>query len=252
MLGLLRRKTAAEVIAEGEAKLARKPVNWEGSPKVSEAEKMINDHTAIHSMLDDYWVDNMAEEVPKVSVPIVLVKPSRTAPVLTPLDDLSDYEEVANTLGYMPAELEDRHRTIRHRILVSFCLDHGFPIYDNTEVHKYMTGLAQKVDKIFYWARLDKPSDPMSAHVSRRLYQISNHGELSTKQYRHAVPLDILKRAASVKKHFGDEIQIYVSDYAVPDPDPFVMAVLEGCGHNQHVVFGMWDEPGFKAIGRDQ
>lgn len=191
------------------------------------------------------------------------VIPSHPEPITVTFDeleDLSEYQEVADVLGFRPPQIAEQSREKTRRALIGFMLDEGFPIYSNTEVAKFMTDLAEKADKVFCWARLDKPSlseirEQSMRDTSRRIALISVRGTVPTKdhgqfvnwQYKRPVPLDILKRAVAVKKQFPTA-EIFVSDYAVVNPDPFIAARVDDC---EHVVFGVWDEPGFKAIGRD-
>jgi len=76
------------------------------------------------------------------------------------------------------------------------------------------------------------------------LISTSEHGTFASGTYQHAVPIDMLKRAAEIKQRFGDEVEFYVSDYAVVDPDPFIMVKRGNCSG---IVFGIWNEPGFDA-----
>lgn len=204
-------------------------------------------------------------------------KPQPFIPTFGELEDLSEYQEVANVLGFNPPQIEEQRVEKLRRELIGFMLDQGFPIYNNAEVHAYMAKLAEKDGKVFCWARLDqkveaprpRPSetDWQAVYEDQLRRSLTNwrpgaiwafdtphtvateeHGQIVPTKYARPVPLDILKRAAAVKKQFP-AAAIHVSDYAVVNPDPFIMAKLGACAH---VVFGVWDEPGFKAIGRDR
>lgn len=181
--------------------------------------------------------------------PVKLLKPAPIKVELAPLPDMSEYEEIGRVLGFHPPELEQQKAEVRRRELIEFCLDNGYPIYDNQHVHDYMSGLAKKVKKIFVWCPVDRA--PREADYMRRhmLYinDAAEHGTIVGEQYSHAIPIDILRRAAAMKAAIP-EVRIYASDYAIPNPDPFIAARL---GQGKLVIFGVWDEPGFAAIGRD-
>lgn len=204
--------------------------------------------------------NQLAEAPPPAVAPVaVLERPGPIAVTLEPLPDLSEYEEVARVLGFEPPEIRAQKTAAVRRELIEFILDRGYPIYANDAVHKYMSALAEKDDRVFVWARLRGESDHemMARHeraVRDRMLDLQmsafrgmqntvrtrEHGQL-TNGYHRPVPLEMLKRAAEIKKKF-DAAEFYVSDYAVVVPDPFIMVKLQDC---EHVVFGVWDEPGF-------
>ncbi len=192
-----------------------------------------------YSAMQNAYVVERAPDAPTAP----LVKPVSFMPDLPALDDMTEYKDVAETLGFNPPELVAHMAELNRRELLGFCLDHGYLIYDNKAVTEYMSGLAAKDGKWFVWKRLDVKN------VTDNPSRLAEHGRFSGAHYKKPVPKDILIRASTVKKMFGDQVQIYVSDYEVVNPDPFICAKLRG---SEHVVFGMWDEPGFKAIGRDE
>jgi hypothetical protein len=224
-------------------------------------------------------------------------RPEPVALQLADPPDLSEYEEVAAVLGFYPPQLAEHKREIERREVLSFMLDNGFPVYDNKQVHDFMSDLAEKADRVFVWAPLDSnpraisaernaardgpryvPPTPAMQQASQMLgasnqmlgfaemlgmpsptpmafdqidqmmrmqsVQTRTHGQTVGSPYSKAVPLHILKRAVAVKKRFP-EAKFYVSDYAVHDPDPFIMVRVGNC---EPVVFGVWDEPSFGDI----
>lgn len=201
------------------------------------------------------------EPTPPAHVAPTLARPLPVVLDLPELPDLSEYEEVAATLGFRPPELDQQAAEIKRREVIGFLLDNGFPIYDNDEVHAFMSKLAAERNEWFCWARLDRTAE--SEQLSRlewdremrmaafghRITQ-KQHGQLVHTPYSRPVPLNILKRAAAIRKKFGEEVGFYVSDYASVDPDPFI-AVKRGGG--PLIIFGVWDEPGFGgALKRDR
>lgn len=190
----------------------------------------------------------------------VLTKPAPITPEMPDLPDLAEYEEIANVLGFVPPEIAARKVEIARREVIEFILDKGYPIYSNKAVHDYMAKLAEKDDRVFVWARLrgETHDERMLAFQLRSIEfnsinamnllgsaqnSVSTriHGQI-TNGYHRPVPLEMLKRAAEIKKRFGAEVEFYVSDYAVVNPDPFIMVKRGQC---EHIVFGVWDEPGF-------
>lgn len=181
-----------------------------------------------------------------------LERPEPITVALDPLPDLSEYEEIAKVLGFEPPEIRKQKTEIARRELIEFILDKGYPIYANDVVHKYMSALAEKDDCVFVWARLRGEStqemewrfrnDALWMGIDRlqNTVRTREHGQL-TNGYHRPVPIEMLKRAAEIKKKF-DAAEFYVSDYAVVVPDPFIMVKLRDC---EHIVFGVWDEPGF-------
>jgi len=59
--------------------------------------------------------------------------------------------------------------------------------------------------------------------------------------YNKPVPLQYLKQVELLAQALP-ALQFYVSDYAVPDPDPFIMCTTHT---GWRIVFGTWDEPTF-------
>jgi hypothetical protein len=181
----------------------------------------------------------------------VIEKPRPIAVTLDPLPDLSEYQKVADTPGFEPPEIEAQKREVARREVVEFLLDKGYPIYSNKAVHDFMAKLAEKEKKVFCWARLRGKATPAESERMREFMQNfyvdhsvsrEEHGLIVPSPYRKRVPLEMLKRAAAIKEKFGKEVEFYVSDYAVVDPDPFIMVKRGNC---EHIVFGVWDEPGW-------
>lgn len=210
----------------------------------------------------------------------VMERPAPIAYEPEPKQDMSEYIAVADALGFEPEPLRMHRRTEKRSALIEFILDQGLPIYGNEQVHDYMTALAKKAydakndtqkkyvtETLFCWKRLDQPKEPapMVSVVPTQVFQATQwessllltqrlagmpfgnwtaykHGDTLDTRYPHAVPVEMLKRAAVIKKQYGDKARIYVSDYEDVRPDPFIMVKLDDC---EHVIFGAWDEPGF-------
>lgn len=116
---------------------------------------------------------------------------------------------------------------------------HNMPVYDNNEVHAYMMKIKPR-KKIYYWARLT------SFGFERGTFDYSRpseNGGFYYQEYDRPVPIHILKRVKILQREFRN-CTFFVTDYDVPQPDPFICVKAEGV--DQRVIFGMWDEPGFE------
>lgn len=200
-----------------------------------------------------------------------LEKPPAIRPDFPPLEDLSrfgEYEELAAVLGYAPHALyamqaEHAAETTRREV-VSFLLDNGLPYYANDAVKVYMDGLVGQLnsrrklvdhdgykrwegpDEVsWHWSRIDATSGIQEWTLSG--------GKIETQKwsragYSHAIPIDMLRRAGQIKAQFKDAV-FAVTDYQAVNPDPFISVTLPT--FSEPVIFGVWDEPGFGAIGKD-
>lgn len=232
MVGLINALFGDGSVAQKEAEKKALDRNQEFN-RAREHQKMLTD------IMESSYYNIHSDGVPTGEI-IAFPKPVSFTPVLSVLPDMVEYEEAAAVLGFDPPELKQHRHDVSFNELMSFMLDHGYPIYDNDAVHGYMSMLAANDGKFFVWKRLGQ------GEVWP--YGKRTHGEFMTDPYQRAIPKNILSRAVSVKKAFGDKVAIYASDYAVEVPDPFICARI---GNGKHIIFGMWDEPGFQAIGRD-
>lgn len=180
------------------------------------------------------------------------------------LPDTAEYEALCSELGIAPTAI------VANRVLHTF-QSKRIPRYDAAEVSAYMASITPK-GLHWGWQRLgtikSKAERDMAAVIERQnaIWQSArgvgivmgsgsavfgidddftrhmNGGTINGK-YKKLVPMHILKRMKVVKELFSDEDpKFYVTDYAVPDPDPFIKVRL-ACG--EEVIFGVWDEPGF-------
>lgn len=170
-------------------------------------------------------------------------KPLATTPRVgaTPL---GTYEELSRELGFFPAQLLEEQ-------INRFLADQEIPVYDYKEVDRYLTVIARQQKKFWIWRPLrerDKPQgwgwtghhDEDDSEVPR------GHGSYydmwAYRPYDKAVPIHILRHVKTIQERFGDSVLFFVSDYAVPDPDPFIMVTALDVSR---IVFGVWDEPTF-------
>lgn len=194
----------------------------------------------------DPWGDTVTATMMKDlgAAPTLPAKPTPITPDLTaPSNDLAEYDAIAAELGFAPADLkQDRQKRGRHA-LVGFMLDNGMPIYDTKNVGKFMDGLVAVKN---HEAAVAKQKAGGRGVLGSDVPVIGwKWAKISA--YKHAIPIDILKRAQAIKAEHPTA-EFSVTDYEVVNPDPFISVTLDGC---DRIVFGVWDEPGFKAIGRD-
>src|SRR3989344_5481107 len=124
---------------------------------------------------------------PSAQVPACLVEPQKQR----------SYAEVAQLLGFVPAELTRAQ-------LLEFFEQESIKFYDKKE-----------------WR---------------------------CRPYERLVPFHALEKVAKIETKFGDRVKFFVSDYATPNVDPFIMvrpAACDSCDHEYNLIFDAWDEPGF-------
>ena len=144
------------------------------------------------------------------------------------LAEIEAYEKLCEELGLRPTAIA-ANRVIRQFQSVRI------PRYDPDEVSAYMTSITP-VGMHWCWQGLGHSDDSRSSYANVDGCTISG-------LYEKLVPIHILKRMKVVRELFKREKpKFYVTDYAVPDPDPFISVVFPD---GQSVIFGVWDEPGF-------
>jgi hypothetical protein len=182
------------------------------------------------------------------AAPIVLSVPTKPAarPIAAGSEPLGTYEALAKELGFLPAQLLEEQ-------LKRFLAESRIQVYPYQEVDKYLATLAENEGKAWIWRPLrekDKPDYAYSGRANKEkgIDQFRGHGsyrdEWNYRPYDKAVPIHILRQVKKIQDKFGDQVKFFVSDYAVPDPDPFIMVTALDV---DRVIFGVWDEPGFGA-----
>lgn len=171
--------------------------------------------------------------------------PEKPAPtILEPrVNALGTYEELAKKLDFFPAQLFDEQ-------LLRFLSEENIPIFDYDKVDAYLAALAEAQGKVWVWRPLRKKDKPVDWSWSGRLVRKKDetrwhgayHDSWSYRPYDKAVPIYILRQVKKIQEKFCDHALFFVSDYAVPNPDPFIMVTVQD---GQKIVFGVWDEPGF-------
>lgn len=162
------------------------------------------------------------------------------------------YAEVAQSLGFMPAEL------VRAQLLEFFEAE-GIKLYDYDQVSAWLT--KKKADAgVEHWCwRPLREKDIVegyqwgydgATHKWIDGFYSSANKHWECRPYARLVPQHALEKTVKIEKKFGDQVKFFVSDYARPDVDPFIMVRPATCHDGNleyNLVFDAWDEPGFGA-----
>lgn len=181
-----------------------------------------------------------------VASPVALAPPPRPVarPVAVGSEPLGAYEALAEELGFMPAQLLEEQ-------LRRFFAESQIPIFNYAAVDAYLAAIAEKEGEVWIWRPLrekDKPSYRWLGreNLKKTVIAARGHGsyidEWTHRPYSRAIPIHILRQVKSIQGRFGDQVKFFVSDYAVPNPDPFIMVSALDVSF---IIFGVWDEPGF-------
>ena len=185
-----------------------------------------------------FWKYNTVEKV-KIEYPQVPVRPK---PKLVVSNDrqnrMSGYDRIADEIGLKSAAI------IKDRIL-RVMTENQIPRYDYAEVYAYLRDIALKQGQVFIWQPL-RQQDGENFYLPG--YKVDAHGSYysggrSYFAYDKAVPIEMLRRVKIIGAAVP-EARFFVSNYADPNPDPFIMTVTSDY---EIIVFGCWDEPGFFA-----
>lgn len=191
---------------------------------------------------------------------------------------LAEYEQLAVALGVKGPDLNiERMKRTLHTL--------DFPVYNLTEVIKYMDDKAAKEGAKscgWQWHPL-RPCDQINgvefgvagtrtgSHDREKITPASDyyHGPIlyhrgatepqehwytQINPYRRTVPLHALRRMAAIEKEYDDKenAKFFVCDYAplpaIRNPDPFLMVVVPNPNlslGDGRFVIDFWDEPGF-------
>ncbi len=181
-----------------------------------------------------------------------VVPPSRPSAVVprTSAIPLGTYEKLSNELGFRPAQLLEEQ-------IKRFLVEQKIPTYNLAEVDKYLTHIAREQQELWIWRPLREQDKPQGwewrGHANPKENEYTGHGSYLPKweyrPYDKAVPIHILRRVQKIQEKFGDEALFFVSDYAVPNPDPFIMVTALDVSR---IVFGVWDEPTFDEVGAEE
>lgn len=174
---------------------------------------------------------------PQARIPEGLIEPQKQ----------SSYDEVAEKIGFIPAELTRTQ-------LLEFFRAEGINLYDYDQVNKWLAAKKKEANATHWCWRPLREKDIVSMYgwgyangdYTDGFYYPSQAG---CRLYDRLVPLHALEKVEKIKAKFGDRVKFFVSDYASPKPDPFIMvrttAYFTGTAAEYFLIFDAWDEPGF-------
>ena len=177
-----------------------------------------------------------AQELQMVTV---LERPKTYKPSPLSEGELKEYTELAQKAGVYVSQLTVNRFT-------RFLNDHDIPVFNHDEVVKYMDTKAkeQKNNIGWFWHPL-RNKDHINSGFGDVSPLYSDRYHPTCGVYGKPIPLHALKKVVLIEEHFHDEVKMFVSDYAVKNPDPFLMALIEGNRLVHCYVIDVWDEPGF-------
>ena len=189
-----------------------------------------------------------------VSQPILKLVPRAT--VIDPPTE--EYRKLAKKLGI--AVVAETVTTTLDEVLRA----EGIDIYAMADVSAYMEKVTPK-GRIYVWKacrQLDKQRSERHITLDG---SSSHHGQFSDGVYSRPIPYPVLltiDRIEEVTKKYRIQPAFFVSDYAVPAPDPFLMVTIPAEGMSQEkepngklwtanpepacFVIERWDEPSFR------
>ena len=150
---------------------------------------------------------------------------------------LQQYEQVAQSIGFHnPALLEQQ--------ICDFFFRNAICVYPYDKVSAYLDALVEVEKKrrknrelVWCWKSLRK-SDVGKLQPTRW----EGNGLIVRQQYAAPVPLQALQLVQKITTRFPKGVYSYVSDIAVPRPDPFLAITAPGL---PWFVIDHWDEPAF-------
>jgi hypothetical protein len=158
-------------------------------------------------------------------------------------ESFEDYEKFAEQLGFKPAQLIEVK-------LLKFLEQNNIEIFSYEEVFWYMVDKAEKERKFWCWSPLREKDHSKNIEINfsfidkdgnRIPHGNYQHGRCSV--YDKLVPMRVLKRVQQIENEFPiSGLSFFVSDYAVPKPDPFIMVTYPRA---RMIILDVWDEPDF-------
>jgi hypothetical protein len=130
--------------------------------------------------------------------------------------------------------------------LAQIIVDHGFSIYDYSNVDNYLYHEALKQGTQVRWVWKPMRTADMKAAAQETWSTWDGMGRISAaSMYARALPEKVLAKVECLMTELPDAIFL-VSDYEVVKPDPF-LAVTTPKMLSAHRIFivDQWDEPGF-------
>lgn len=177
--------------------------------------------------------------------------PSATIPIVSvSKEELTEYEELANSIDFSPSELT------RLRLLTFFA-ERKIALFDNKKVTAWLTAEREDADDEELWTWRALRQSDVSAEYSwgnddnewQDGYYTSTDEENAyyCRPYDRLVPIPILKLVKEIEEVIGsDKINFYVSDYDDEESTTFIMVrpSVDDSGYGEfNLIFGSWDNP---------
>lgn len=162
-----------------------------------------------------------------------IYKAVATPKPMTPEEEISkleaeEYAELAKKLGIDQKPLD---RAMAKTVLLRWLQEKGHKVYDRERVERFLNRMAD--DRPIVW----RPLRSCDAGASPLIYD-------------KPVPIHVLILVSDIEDDLGKmNYSFLVNDYAMRNPDPFLLAVPAGAPGGYGVVIAHWDEPGFKDKG---
>lgn len=149
------------------------------------------------------------------------------------------YARSAQTVGFEPAALLEDH-------LTHFFQGNGINIFPYGEMAAFLAAKAEREGKKWHWRPLRKQDAVEECwawgdSADHDHYHPRRH---ECRPYSHAIPLRVLLTVEKIHREFGDRVKFFVTDFAVPRPDPFIAVWAPDI---PRFVFDFWDEPDFEV-----
>lgn len=160
------------------------------------------------------------------------------------------YEEVAQQLGFIPAELTRAQ-------LLEFFDSESIKLYDYSQVQAWLTGKKEQAKARNWCWRALREKDVIEGyewgvdHWNAVWHDGFYSKRWECRPYERLVPMHALEKVAKIEAKFGDRVKFFVSDYTSLKVDPFIMVRPAMCDSGRegkgeyNLIFDVWDEPGF-------
>jgi hypothetical protein len=181
----------------------------------------------------------------------LLAKPQPKITTALEKEKLLQYIKHCDDIGFTPRRiLDDR--------IALFFRERNMKVFDYEEVCAYMTSLVKNKSKDLSWAwrplrEKDKVSYDWCWKTEENFHSQWKYGYYypnswqCTEPYTEIIPAQVLLNVKEIEKTFGEEVSFFVTDYADPHPDPFIMVTGKQSKGIQF-IFDVWDEPSFGSL----
>lgn len=155
-----------------------------------------------------------------------VTKPDKLKTKPTESNSFQEYQALATKLNTVHStRLKSQSMSFQ---IVDFLWENDIEIYDHAHVERYLTQMGRRMGKDLVWRGLRE--------ADRSRYE----------SYNRPVPVEILRNVDLILTKFPtSDLCFEVSDFAVPNPDPFIRVSVGRYGGETPIVFGVWDEPGY-------